>query len=183
MQKKPYYQQLTLWIYVPLWLFFVYLYVHILSFYQGSITNVFLAGLYFIQFGIHEAAHIVLMFMPPVFTAAAGSLSEIAFTGLITYAAVRAKAYFAMVFCMVWMMLAMTSAGNYMADSRAQQMPLIGPGENPQHDWHFVFSQLGWLDYDTIIGTTVKIGGDVIGLIGLLIGLYFIVRSIIWRFE
>ena len=175
-------QQLTLWIYIPLWLFFVYLYVQILSFNQGDITNIFLAGLYFILFGIHEAAHIVFMFLPPVATAAAGSLSEIVFGGLIVYAALRAKAYFAMAFCMLWLMLAMTSAGNYMADARTQQMPLIGPSENPQHDWHFVFTQLGWLNHDAAIGGAIKVTGDLIGLIGLLLGLYLIIRSIIWRF-
>jgi len=174
--------QLTLWIYIPLWLFFVYLYIQILSFNQGVITNVFLAGMYFVQFGIHEAAHIVMAFLPPVMTAAAGSLSEIIFGGLITYAALRVKAYFAAIFSMLWLMLAMTSAGNYMADARAQQMPLIGPGENPQHDWHFVFGQLGWLDYDTLIGGAAKMTGDIIGLVALLIGLYLIVRSVISRF-
>ncbi len=182
MQTRPLHERLTLWIYIPLWLFFVYLYTQILSFDQGNISNFFLAGLYFILFGIHEAAHVAFMFLPPIVTAAAGSLSEIIFGGLITYAALRARAYFAAGFSMLWMMLAMNSAGNYMADARAQQMPLIGPSENPQHDWHFVFTQLGWLNHDTVIGGTIKIAGDLIGLIGLLLGLYLIIRSIIWRF-
>jgi lysozyme len=39
MQPKPFYQRLTLWIYVPLWLFFVYLYIQILSFNQESFTK------------------------------------------------------------------------------------------------------------------------------------------------
>lgn len=76
---------------------------------------------------------------------------------------------------MLWLMLAMTSAGNYMADARAQSMPLMGPSENPQHDWHFVFGQLGWLNADTFIGEAVKAAGMLIGLAGLVFGVYIIV--------
>lgn len=174
--------QLTLWIYVPLWLFFVYLFWQILSFNQASIDNLFLGGLYFILFGVHEAAHIVFMFLPQVAVAASGSLSEIGFTSLVTLAALRAKAYFAAIFGMLWMMLAMASAGNYMKDARAQAMPLIGPSENPQHDWHFVFSQLGWLQNDIAIGGGVRTVGVIIGAIGITLGFILIIRSVVLRY-
>lgn len=181
MQSKQTQWQLSLWIAIPLWIFFAYLYVQILGFTTNGNTNIFLAGLYFIQFGVHEASHIVFAFLPPILTAAAGSLGEIIFTVLILYAAYRAKSYFAMIFGSLWLMLAMTSAGNYMADARTQAIPLIGPGENPQHDWHFVLGQLGWLDYDTLIGGIVRITGDVIAALGLIIGLLLILSEIAHR--
>jgi hypothetical protein len=131
--------------------------------------------MYFIQFGVHEASHIVMAFMPPVITAAAGSFGEMTFTWLLTYAAFRAKAYFAGIFSLLWVTLAMTSAGNYMADARSQLMPLIGSGPDPKHDWHFVFSQLGWLNADTVIGMTVRVIGDIAGAVGLLYGLALLI--------
>lgn len=131
--------------------------------------------MYFVQFGVHEASHIVFGFLPAIIVAAAGSIGEIVFGSLIVYAAFRAKSYFAGIFGMLWLMLAMTSAGNYMADARAQSMPLMGPSENPQHDWHFVFGQLGWLNADTFIGEAVKAAGMLIGLAGLVFGVYIIV--------
>ncbi|MFZ2544586.1 MAG: hypothetical protein WAW80_01280 [Candidatus Saccharimonadales bacterium] len=174
-------QNLNLWIYVPLWLFFAYLYWNILGFTAYGNTNIFLGGLYFIQFGVHEASHIVFVFLPPILTASAGSLGEIAFTSLIVYASYRAKSYFAMTFGLIWLMLAMTSAGNYMADARTQAMPLVGPSENPQHDWHFVFSQLGWLNNDIFIGGMVKIIGDVLGAVGLILRLIIIINELVRR--
>jgi hypothetical protein len=66
-----------------------------------------------------------------------------------------------------------------MADARAQQLPLIGPGETVQHDWHFVFGQLGWLNADTAIGGTVHVLGVVIGVISLISGLYLIYLKIV----
>jgi hypothetical protein len=154
-----------------LWLFFAYLFTQILGFNQGNISNPILGGMYFIEFGVHEAGHIVFGFLPPVAVAAAGSLSEIAFTGLLVFATFRAKSYWAAIFAMLWLMLAMNSAGTYMADARAQLLPLIGAGPDPIHDWHFVFGQLGWLNADVAIGTTVKVIGDIIGTSALLFGL------------
>lgn len=130
------------------------------------------------QFGVHEASHIVTMFLPPVVTAASGSLSEIVFAGLITLAAYKAKASFAVAFGFIWVMLAMTSAGRYMADAIPQTMPLIGPGANPQHDWYFVFSELGWLGTSLAIGNAVRFSGYIIGALGLLIALYIIIGKL-----
>jgi hypothetical protein len=175
MNKQGTIKKSSLWLYILLWLFFVYLYIQLLQFNQSAPPNVLIGGMYFILFGIHEAAHIVLMFLPSIFVASAGSLSEIGFTSLLVFAAVRAKAWFAGIFASLWLMLAFTSAGNYMADARTQAMPLIGPGADPKHDWFFVFSELGVLDADVTIGTTVRIIGAIIGALALLFGLLMII--------
>jgi hypothetical protein len=168
----------SVWIYVVLWLFYVYLFFQIIGFNQGDNSNVVLGGLYFIQFGIHEVAHIVFSFLPQVFVAAAGSVSEVMFTLLIVVAAFRAKSYMAGVFGLLWVMLAMKSMGNYMADSIAMAMPLIGPSPDPHHDWNYVFKQLGLLDASVGIGTLVQIIGAIIGAIGLAIGLLVIINRL-----
>jgi hypothetical protein len=170
---------LPLWVYIVGWLFFVYLFIQILGFRAEESDNVLLSGLYFIELGVHEASHMVVFFLPPVMVAAAGSIGEMGFTYLLLVATLRAKAYFASVFVGLWVMLAMNSAGRYMADARTQLLPLIGPGETVQHDWHYVFGQLGWLNADTLIGGTVRGIGDVVGAAALLFGLYLIVMKVI----
>lgn len=162
---------------ILLWLFFVYLYIQILGFYQGNITNPILGGMYFIQFGVHEVSHLVFMFLPPILTAAAGSLSEIVFTSLIVVAAIKGKSYWAVVFGLLWVMMAFISMGNYMADARAQLMPLAGPSPDPVHDWSFVFGELGWLSADVAIGTTMKVIGWIIGAFALLFGLVRVIAN------
>jgi hypothetical protein len=162
--------------YVGLWLFFAYLYAQILGFNSNTNTNVLLGGMYFIEFGIHEASHLVTAFLPPIICASAGSIGEMSFTFLLAYAAYRAKSYFGLIFALLWVTLAMNSAGIYMADARAQQLQLVGAGPDPQHDWHFVFGQLGWLDWDILIGGTVRAVGDIAGIVGLAVGLVLIFR-------
>ncbi len=169
---------LPTWLYIVAWGFFVYLFISILSFKAEVPNNIVVSGMYFINFGVHEASHIVFGFLPPVAVAAAGSIGEVSFTLLLWFATLKAKAYFASVFTGIWVMLGFMSAGRYMADARSQLLPLIGPGETVQHDWHFVFSQLGWLNADTAIGGTVSAIGIIFGVASLLFGLWLIVLKV-----
>lgn len=156
---------------VLLWLAAGYLYVQILGFEHGGGSNLLISGMYLIQFGVHEAGHMIFMFLPDILTALAGSFSEVAFTVLIVIAALRSKSYWAAVFGLLWVMLALMSVGSYMADARAQEMLLMGPSPDPIHDWNFIFGQLGWLQADVTLGTITKVIGGIAGAAGLMLGL------------
>lgn len=163
------------WLYGLLWLFFVYLFVLILGFRHGEPLNPIIGGMYFVEFGVHEASHLIVMFLPQILVAAAGSFGEIIFPVLIVIAALKGRAYFAMVFGLLWLSLALRSVGQYMADARTQAIPLAGPGENITHDWNYIFSELGWLNADTAIGGAVQIFGAIIGALALAYGLMLVV--------
>ncbi|MDO8335246.1 MAG: hypothetical protein Q7T74_00465 [Candidatus Saccharibacteria bacterium] len=178
-QKLP----LSLWLYIPLWVLFVYLYIQILFFTPSNMQNFILGILYFIEFGVHEASHLVFAFLPSILTAAAGSIGEVTFTVLIVIAALKGRAYFATIFGCIWVMLAMNSAGMYMADARSQLIPLVGFSNQPQHDWYYVFGKLGWLNSDVFIGGALRGLGDIIGLIALGFGLWLIIQKILFTSE
>jgi hypothetical protein len=61
--------------------------------------------------------------------------------------------------------------GTYMADARAQQLPLvnIGGGEGI-HDWGYLFAKLGVINQDTAIGGTVRALGW-LGMIAVVVWL------------
>jgi hypothetical protein len=167
-----------LWLYIVGFIFFVYLFTQILGFHADDAHNILLSGLYLVEFGVHEGSHIVTAWLPPIVTASAGSIGEVLFTVFVLIAAIKGRAYFAAVFAGLWVMFSMHNAGLYMADARAQLIPLIGPSENPIHDWHFVFGQLGWLGNDTLIGGTVVNVGVGIGVLSLVWGLFLIILKI-----
>jgi hypothetical protein len=177
-KSEPKFMPLPSWLYIIGWIFFVYLFISILNFSVEGPSNPLVAGMYFIDFGVHETSHIVVAFLPAIFVAAAGSIGEVSFTLLLLFATLKAKSYFASVFTGLWVMLGFVSAGRYMADARAQTLPLIGPGETVKHDWNFVFSQLGWLNSDVLIGDTIRTIGIIIGVASLLFGLYFILLKL-----
>ncbi len=162
--------------YILLWLGAVYFYWEILNFQQSNITNPILAGLYFVQFGIHEISHILFAFTNDVLAAAVGSISEVVVTSLVVLAAWQYRSYWLMVFGLLWVMLAMMSMANYMIDAIDRAMPLLGMVPDPVHDWHFVFSELGWLSASRAIGTTVKVIGWLVGASGLALGAWRITK-------
>jgi hypothetical protein len=61
----------------------------------------------------------------------------------------------------VWLCENLWNIARYMADARAQELPLVGGGE---HDWTEIFSRWGALNQDTAIAGVVRL----IGWIGLL---------------
>ena len=158
----------SIWLYLLCGAFFIYLFVSILQFRVDDNHNWILAGMYLIEFGVHEVSHIVTAFLPSIWVAAAGSIGEIGFTLLVLVATLKARAYFAAGFAGLWVMFAMHNVGRYIADARAQALPLVGPGETMTHDWHFILNELGLLARDKAIGGTVTIAGTVIGLLALL---------------
>lgn len=166
------------WLYVIGWGLFLYIFIYILSFGSTDSNNTIVMGMYFINFGIHEVAHLALMFLPQILVAAAGSISEIIFALTLLYVALKEKSYFAATFTGLWVMFSFTSAGRYMSDARAQTLPLIGPGEVTNHDWYYVFSQLGWLNNDTLIGGGMRMIGIAIGVSSLVFGIYLIVAKL-----
>ncbi len=171
------------WGRLVLWIFYVYLFVHIVQFEVQKNQNLFIAGLYLIEFGVHEISHIITAFLPPVLTALAGSVGEISLTLLIIAAAVKERSYFAMIFGLQWFGLAMNSVGRYIADARTQALPLIGPSETVKHDWHFILSQWNMLEMDIIFGTGVRALGDIAALGGLIFGLWLLARMVIFGEE
>lgn len=163
-----------MWLYVAWWFFFLYVFVSLLSFSPGQPNNFIVSGMYMINFCVHEVSHILFIFLPPILTALAGSFGEVSFTILLLVAAIRAKSYFVAVFAGLWVMLGFISAGVYMADAKAQALPLIGPGDTVIHDWNFIFTKLGWLDASVFIGSTVRGVGVAIGAMSLFFGVYLI---------
>ncbi|MEP6710512.1 MAG: hypothetical protein ABJA64_02240 [Candidatus Saccharibacteria bacterium] len=165
----------SVWLYLVLYLVFTYIFIGSLGFRVETNTNPIIGIMYFIEFGIHETSHIIVSFLPPVLVAAAGSGGEILFTILVVGAALKSKAYFMAIFGSLWFMLACRSAGLYMSDARSQLLPLIGPGgEGSIHDWNFVFSQLGWLPQDHLIGGTVIVIGVIVGSLAMIAGFFII---------
>jgi hypothetical protein len=64
-------------------------------------------------------------------------------------------------FSLFWLFENFLYIGTYMADARAEALPLVGSGD---HDWNILFSRWGLLLQDTRIGGTTR----VLGWLGML---------------
>ncbi len=158
---------------VPLWLFGLFVFIKLLGFDLAKPMPFVVAVPHSFDFMLHEFAHILTGWLPPLMTAAAGSFSELLLGGLLVYGAFKFRNYFASLFCCLWLMLACLSVGNYMADAVPQRIPLVSLGgamsgsEQTIHDWHFIFGELHMLGASSLIGGTFRVIGILIGLFGL----------------
>ncbi len=78
-------------------------------------------------------------------------------------------------FCSFFFFEQLLPVGIYMADSRSQSLSYVTVGDpnNAEHDWYYLFSHAGVLDYDTAIGAFVRSVGWV--------GMFAVVGWLIWR--
>ncbi len=158
--------------YVPLWLFGLYAFVQLCRFDMLKPMAVVVLIPYSFDFMLHEFAHIFTAFLPAVLTASAGSVSELLLGAGLVFGAFWFKNYFAVLFCCLWADLTLQSAGTYMADAIPQRLPLVSlggalSGQDPVHDWHFVFGQLHMLGMSAFIGNSLRVIGFCVGLFGL----------------
>lgn len=160
------------YMYIPLWLFGIYIFIKLLGFDMLAGLPTVLLIPYSFNFALHELAHILTGFLPPILTASAGSFSELLLGAGLVAGAFHFRNYFASMFCLLWFDLACQGAGTYMADALPQRLPLVSlggalSGQDPLHDWHFVFGELHMLGMSNLIGNLIRVIGHIAGLFGI----------------
>lgn len=124
----------------------------------------------YVNLTAHEAGHFLFGWFGYTLMILGGTLGELLVPFLL-------GAYFwwhrhttGVAFCGFWFFENFLYIGTYMADARAQALPLVGSGE---HDWEILFSRWNLLTRDTAIGGATR----AIGWIGMLA----VVGWLIWR--
>lgn len=117
----------------------------------------------------HEAGHALFSWFGETASLYGGTLLQFFVPlALACYFWLRRKTT-AVVFTLFWAFENCLYTGTYMADARAQVLPLVtvGDPEAGGHDWFVIFSRWGLLRYDVAIGTASRI----IGWLGMLAAL------------
>ncbi len=124
---------------------------------------------------IHEGGHLLFGYLGHGFTVAGGTLLQLLVPlALATYFCFQ-RQIAGVAFCMFCFFEQFLPIATYMADARAQELPLItvGSPEFVEHDWFAMFSSLGVLQHDTQIASMVRIVGWV--------GMVSVVAWLAWR--
>ena len=112
----------------------------------------------------HELGHLLTYPLPDLWTAAMGSIAQIAVPlGLAAYFLWRRRDAASAAVCLAWAGTSAADVAVYVADAPVQQLQLIG-GE---HDWAFVLGRLDLLASAGSIAAIVRGGGAVLVLAGL----------------
>lgn len=120
-----------------------------------------------IDLAIHETGH--LLFGP--FGELMGFLGGTIFQVLLPAAFVghflRRDDRYAAAVCLWWVAQNCWNISVYVADARAQELPLVGGGE---HDWAYLLDAAGWLTHDLAIARVVHALGVGLFLAALWLG-------------
>jgi hypothetical protein len=116
---------------------------------------------------VHEGGHFFFSWFGYTITILGGTLAELIVPLLCAAYFFAHRETFGFAFCTFWFFENFPYIGTYMADARAQVLPLVGSGD---HDWGILFGQWGMLAQDQKIGGMMRIIGwmGMIGVVGWL---------------
>ena len=110
----------------------------------------------------HEAGHPIFALGGQFLGALGGSAMQVLVPAGCALAFLRQGQPFGAGLCGIWMGESLVNVSIYMADARAQRLPLLG-GDDVIHDWNFLLGRLGLLHWDRALGGATAV------LAGLLI--------------
>jgi len=110
---------------------------------------------------IHEGGHLLFRFFGEFLSVAGGTILQLAVPLMLATFFVFQRQVPGTAFCTFFFFEQFLPTARYMADARAQELPLLTVGDSDDviHDWNYLFGKLGVLDHDTQIARTVQILG------------------------
>jgi hypothetical protein len=163
------------WDPIPRWALVAWSGFYFLFLYQAARGNGFLLLMDGVFVPIHEGGHPLFRFFGEFLYIAGGTLMQLGVPiALAIYFLFQRQAQ-GVAFCMFFFFEQFLPIATYMADARAQELPLltIGDGDYVIHDWNYLFGKFGMLQHDVQIAGTVRL----LGWIGML----SVVGWLIWR--
>ena len=120
-----------------------------------------------VDLAIHETGHLVFAPFGEVVQFLGGTLLQLLFPlAFVLHFARRADPYGASV-ALWWEAQNFWNVSVYVADARAEALPLVGGGE---HDWAYLLGRAGWLAYDARIARMVHHAGVLVFVAAIALG-------------
>jgi hypothetical protein len=133
-----------------------------------------------LNLGLHEAGHLLFSWLPGRFLpVAGGTLLQLAAPVMAATMFVRQPDYFAVPVCGAWLAMNLYNVAAYMADARAQVLPLVTVGDGDCivcHDWAYLLGAVGLLRFDTALAWLVRLLAFVVMWVSIAAGAWMLRR-------
>jgi len=100
---------------------------------------------------IHEAGHLFFKFFGKFIYTLGGTMMQIILPSLIVWTFLKNNYRTGVQFSLSWLGQNFINISVYAADAQARKLPLLG-GKKVYHDWHYMLTELGILEYDYLVG-------------------------------
>jgi hypothetical protein len=115
---------------------------------------------------IHEAGHLLFSYLGETLMVWGGTLFQLLVPAALATAFVFRRQLSGTAFAVFFFFENFLYIATYMGDARAQALPLVSVGGGEaEHDWFFILSQLGLVQYDTTLAFVTRAVGWV-GMLG-----------------
>jgi hypothetical protein len=108
---------------------------------------------------IHETGHLVFAPFGEFIQFLGGTLFQLIMPAAFVVYFMRSKDRFAASCALWWVGQNLWNISVYVADARAELLPLVGGGE---HDWAYLLGRMGWLKFDRLIAHDIWFVGVMI---------------------
>jgi hypothetical protein len=107
---------------------------------------------------IHEGGHLLFRFFGETLAVAGGTILQLGVPLMLATFFIFQRQILGTAFCVFFFFEQLLPVATYMADARAQELPLltVGDGDDVIHDWAYLFGKFGVLDHDTQIAHGVR---------------------------
>lgn len=133
-----------------------------------------------ITLGFHELGHLVFSGFGQTMMLLGGSLLQIAAPlAAALYLWLRQDDHFGLAVGGAWLSFAGWELGMYVYDARREQLPLVGFGDDPQHDWSTLLTQWGVLNYGDHFAAIIRLASALCWLGSVALGGWLCL--VMWR--
>ena len=163
------------WQPLPRWAVSAWLAFYALFLFQLAHGSGFLPMIDLVLIPIHEGGHLLFSYFGHALMVAGGTILQLAVPLMLAAYFYFQRQIAGTAFCLFVFFEQFLPIATYMADARAQQLPLltVGDPEFVEHDWFVMFNGLGVLEHDTQIAAVVRCLGWV--------GMFGVVAWLAWR--
>lgn len=126
--------------------------------YQAAVGKGFLLMIDLVFVPIHEGGHLLFRWFGEFLSVAGGTFLQLLVPFCLAAYFVFRRQLQGAAFCLFFFFEQFLPIARYMADARAQELPLmsVGDSESVIHDWNYLFGKLGALPHDTQIASIVR---------------------------
>jgi len=136
-----------------------------------------------LDLAIHEAGHVIFMFLGEYMGIAGGSIFQCLVPLLCIFVFLKQRDYFAMSFCLAWFGINLFDVAIYVADAPVHRLPLVSPfgfGEPPLHDWQYLLGRQNF-GYARHIANGLRVAGTISMLFFLVTGSLMVWKMFLTR--
>lgn len=157
---------------IPRALLLAYLVYADIRFLRDPLSSTIFSG---ITLAFHEMGHLIFSFAGHFIGSLMGSGMQVLIPLIVIVVFYRQTDYFGMGVGGFWLSFSLFELANYVADARAMELPLVGFTDDPEHDWHYLLSTVGLLNFDTTFAFLIRVAATLTGAASLAFAVWLLV--------